>query len=455
MKMIRWFSLFFMILIIKGGSVQGQDSNYVKRVICDLSAPEMYGRAAPYNGEYLAAQYIKKELKQLKVHPLGNNFFQEYPIYGYEMIGDVTVVVDKVVLNNFYDYRLPFHTPSINGEFRVIHAPLEILDYTIESDSYQLSEMAQTRWERFQKKNKERLKSEVIYFNADLISDLPCDSLTKVRIRQNLNNWKHETTNVFEFSKIMIGMSDLPGFGTRKMEEKEFSFFYIKPEKITHKTKKIRIHFENKMGYRTTQNVVGIIPGTTEPDSFVVLMGHYDHLGMLGDDCVFYGAFDNASGVAYVLSLGQYFVHNRLKYSIILILTSGEESGLQGSTYFVEYPLVPLDKIIQVINFDLVCGGDEGLMMFNGVNPLNARFLNQMERINEAENWVPQIKRGRNAPNSDHYPFTLKEIPALFTLTIGGLKPNETHTPEDRCEFCGVNYSERILKLFIRTLETF
>lgn len=101
MKMIRWFSLFFMILIIKGGSVQGQDSNYVKRVICDLSAPEMYGRAAPYNGEYLAAQYIKKELKQLKVHPLGNNFFQEYPIYGYEMIGDVTVVVDKVVLNNF------------------------------------------------------------------------------------------------------------------------------------------------------------------------------------------------------------------------------------------------------------------------------------------------------------------------------------------------------------------
>jgi Zn-dependent M28 family amino/carboxypeptidase len=78
-----------------------------------------------------------------------------------------------------------------------------------------------------------------------------------------------------------------------------------------------------------------------------------------------------------------------------------------------------------------------------------------MERINEAENWVPQIKRGRNAPNSDHYPFTLKEIPALFTLTIGGLKPNETHTPEDRCEFCGVNYSERILKLFIRTLETF
>ncbi|HQQ21291.1 MAG TPA: hypothetical protein PK471_05235, partial [Bacteroidales bacterium] len=69
--------------------------------------------------------------------------------------------------------------------------------------------------------------------------------------------------------------------------------------------------------------------------------------------------------------------------------------------------------------------------------------------------WVPEIQRGRNAPNSDHYPFTLKKIPALFTLTIGGHKPIATHTPDDRCEFCGVNYSERILKLFIRTLETF
>ncbi|HNY62699.1 MAG TPA: M28 family peptidase [Bacteroidales bacterium] len=455
MKTLQWLPLFFMTLIIKGGSVQGQDSNYVKRIICDLSAPEMYGRAAPYNGEYLAAQYLRRELQQIQVDPLGNNYFQEYPIYGYEMIGNVSVVVDKIILKNFYEYRLPFHTPSIDGEYRVIQAPLEILDYTKEEDTYQLSEMAQIHWEQLQKKYKERLKSEVIYFNADRISDLPCDSLTKVRIRQNLNDWKHETTNIFEFSKIMIGMSELPGFGTRKMEEKEFSFFYVKPEKITPKTKKIRIHFENKMGYRTTQNVVGMIPGTTEPDSFVVLIGHYDHLGMLGDDCVFYGAHDNASGVAYVLSLGQYFVQNRLKYSVVLILSSGEESGLQGSTYFVEHPLVPLDQIIQVINFDLLCGGDEGLMMFNGVNPLCARFLDQMERINGTENWVPEIQRGRNAPNSDHYPFTLKKIPALFTLTIGGHKPIATHTPDDRCEFCGVNYSERILKLFIRTLETF
>ncbi|HQQ21357.1 MAG TPA: hypothetical protein PK471_05565, partial [Bacteroidales bacterium] len=60
MKTLQWLPLFFMTLIIKGGSVQGQDSNYVKRIICDLSAPEMYGRAAPYNGEYLAAQYLRR-----------------------------------------------------------------------------------------------------------------------------------------------------------------------------------------------------------------------------------------------------------------------------------------------------------------------------------------------------------------------------------------------------------
>lgn len=431
-----------------------QDSNYIKKIICDLSAPEMYGRGTPYNGEYKAALYIREELKRLKVTPLGKDYFQDYPIYGYEMIGDVSVTIGEVTLQNFYDYRLPFHTPSINGDFQIIEAPLEMLDYTVDNGIYSLSELAQEKWSKFSKKYITKCQTECIYFNADKIKELLVDSLTKKRITDNLNQWKGDSENYFGFSTILIGTSSLPGFGTRPYPEKSFGFFYIKPEFITKKSKRIEIHFDNKMGYRTTQNVLGMVEGTLYPDSFIIFTAHYDHLGMLGDDCVFPGAFDNASGVAFVLSFAQYFKQKPLPYSTLFILNSGEESGLQGSTYFVNNSLINLQNVKQVLNFDLLCGGNDGILFFNGIDTICAPFLTVMETVNQTENIVPQILKRRNVPNSDHYPYTQSEIPALFALTIGGGKP-PTHHPEDKCESCAVDFSENLLKLFILTLENF
>lgn len=431
-----------------------QDSLYIKKIICDLSEPEMYGRGTPYNGDFKAAQYIRKEFKNLKINPLGVNYFQEYPIYGYEMIGNVSVTIGDSTLKNFYDYRLPFHTPSINGNFKIIEAPLEILDYTFENGVYTLSENGSKIWKKFSKKYKKELTTEMIYFNADKIKELLVDSITKFRINKNLDLLKIDSITYFGFSKILIGTSSLPGFGTRPYAEKEFGFFYIKPEFITKKTKKIEVHFDNKMGFRTTQNVVGMVEGTLYPDSFIVFIGHYDHLGMLGDDCIFPGAFDNASGTAYVLALAKYFKQKPLPYTTVFILASGEESGLQGSTYFVNNPLINLQNIKQVLNFDLLCGGNDGILFFNGIDTLCFPFLKVMDEVNSVENLVPKIDKRRNIPNSDHYPFTQKKIPALFTLTMGGGKP-PTHHPEDKCEACAVDFSENILKLIILTLEKF
>lgn len=431
-----------------------QDSLYIKKIICDLSSPEMYGRGTPYNGDFKAAQYIREEFKNLKITPLGVNYFQEYPIYGYEMIGNVSVTIGDSTLKNFYDYRLPFHTPSINGTFSIIEAPLEILDYTFGNEIYVFTEKASKKSAKFYKRCHNDFSNKVIYFNMDKIKDLNLDSLSKKRITDNLNNWKIDSVNCFGFSKILIGTSSLPGFGTRPYAEKEFGFFYIKPEFITKKTKKIEVHFDNKMGFRTTQNVVGMVEGTLYPDSFIVFIGHYDHLGMLGDDCIFSGAFDNASGTAYVLALAKYFKQKPLPYTTVFILASGEESRLQGSTYFVNNPLINLQNIKQVLNFDLLCGGNDGILFFNGIDTLCFPFLKVMEEVNSVENLVPKIDKRRNIPNSDHYPFTQKKIPALFTLTMGGGKP-PTHHPEDKCEACAVDFSENILKLIILTLEKF
>lgn len=434
--------------------LSAQDSLYIQKIICDLSTPEMYGRGTPYQGDLKAALYIRNELENMQIQPLGDSYFQIYPIFGYDMSGKVSFVLNSDTLENFYDYRLPFHTPSINGTFNVIAAPLEILDYTYDNGNVVFSKTAKRKWTKFKKTYQNRIQTEIIYFDMDQIQNLQTDSLTKKRITDHLNEWKIDSTNIFGFKHIVIGTKTLPGFGTRPYPLKDFSLFYIKPEFLQTNNNKIDIHFTNKMEWRTTQNVNGIVKGTQYPDSFVVFMAHYDHLGLLGDDCIFHGAFDNASGTAYVLAFAKYFKQNPAPFSTVFALVSGEESGLQGSTFFVNNPLIPLENIKIVLNFDLMCGGNDGLLFFNGIDTLCAPFLAVMESLNNKIQLVPKIDKRRNIPNSDHYPFTLKKIPALFALTMGGMKP-PTHHPEDSCESCGVDASEKIMKLFIQSVENF
>lgn len=453
---LKSFVTLLFILLFQGHFylTVAQDSLFLKRIICELSAPEMFGRGTPYQGDLIAANYIQNELELMDVQPLGDSYFQNYPIFGYDMSGDVYLILNQDTLQNFYDYRLPFHTPSMNGSYDLIEAPLLILDYTIENDKVVFSKKAEKVWKKWKRQHEKQLQSEIIYFDIDQIPNLKVDSLTKKRITDHLNEWKIDSTNLFGFKQIAIGTQNLPGFGTRPYPVKNFSIFYIKPEFVKQKQNTIQIHFENKMGWRTTQNVCGVVEGTQFTDSFIVFIGHYDHLGLLGDSCVFYGAFDNASGTAYVLAFAQYFKKNPLKYSTLFILASGEESGLQGSTFFVNNPLIPLENIKLVLNFDLMCGGNDGILFFNGIDTLCKPFLSVMEDLNDKEQWVSKIDKRRNIPNSDHFPFTQKRIPALFALTMGGQKP-PTHHPEDKCESCGVDASEKILQLFIRTLENF
>lgn len=449
-----YLNLFLLCFMLASSHhILAQDSLYLKKIICDLSAPEMYGRGTPYQGDLKAAVYIQKELESLHIQPLGETYFQNYPIYGYDMSGMVSLSLNSTLLKNFFDYRLPFNTPSINGNYKLIEAPLEILDYVNENGVCTFSSKAEKKWKKFQRKYKEELKNQIIYFNMDEVNQLDVDTVTRLRMLSNLNDWKVSKSNGFGFTKVCIGTKNLPGFGTRPYPEKDFAFFYIKPEFLSQKNS-VEIHFTNKMEWRTTQNVCGIVEGTQYKDSFIVFIGHYDHLGLLGDSCIFNGAFDNASGTAYVLAFAKYFKEKPLKYSTVFILASGEESGLQGSTYFVEHPLIPLQNIKQVLNFDLLCGGNDGVLFFNGIDSLCLPFLTTMDVVNQKEQWVPKIDKRKNIPNSDHFPFTQKQVPALFALTMGGLKP-PTHHPDDKCESCGVDASERILKLFIRTLENF
>ena len=83
-------------------------------------------------------------------------------------------------------------------------------------------------------------------------------------------------------------------------------------------SKKIKVHIKSKLLDHKTNNVIGYIEGTEIKDTFIVLTAHYDHLGMMGKT-MFPGANDNASGVAMMLDMADYFSINPCKYSIAFL----------------------------------------------------------------------------------------------------------------------------------------
>ena len=204
-----------------------------------------------------------------------------------------------------------------------------------------------------------------------------------------------------------------------------------------------------KAGYRS-QNICGYIPG--EVDTMIVFTAHYEHLGMNGDT-VFHGAHYNASGTAAVMDLARMANQQRGHYTYVFLLFGGEESGLVGSRWFAEHPLISFATVKLLVNIDLFCGGDDGLMVVNANSRETAPYVDLLQRINDLQGLTPRIGRRDNAANSDHYWFT-GECPAIFIYTLGG-PFGGYHSPTDTCEGCGLaNYHRHmtLLRAFIEQL---
>jgi hypothetical protein len=183
----------------------------------------------------------------------------------------------------------------------------------------------------------------------------------------------------------------------------------------------ILVNIENKFqsNFRAS-NICGVVRGTSQPDSLLVITAHYDHLGGMGSHTYFPGANDDASGVSMLLALARYYSRHPLKYSVAFICFAGEEAGLVGSKYFSEKPLFALNKIRFLLNLDLVGTGDEGITVVNG-----SLFKKEFTLINEINNhnkYVVKIKSRGKAANSDHYWFTEKEVPSFFIYALGGIQ---------------------------------
>ncbi|WP_397447394.1 M28 family peptidase [Polaribacter sp. R77954] len=104
----------------------------------------------------------------------------------------------------------------------------------------------------------------------------------------------------------------------------------------------------------TSANIIGVLEGKSKKDEYVIISAHYDHLGNegKGEDKIYNGANDDASGVTGVLALAEYFKKVGNERTIVFAAFTAEEMGLIGSTHFGKG--IDANKFVAGINLEMI-----------------------------------------------------------------------------------------------------
>lgn len=119
---------------------------------------------------------------------------------------------------------------------------------------------------------------------------------------------------------------------------------------------KFDITIKQQLNEQQASNVVGILPGKSKKDERVVFSGHYDHLGVGkagGDDSIYNGANDDASGITAVIEMARYYgkVKN-FERTLVFVAFAAEEIGGFGSQYFSKQ--LDADKVVAMFNIEMI-----------------------------------------------------------------------------------------------------
>ena len=235
-----------------------------------------------------------------------------------------------------------------------------------------------------------------------------------------------------------------------------------------------------------THNVVGVVEGTDPhlKSTYVAFGAHYDHVGYMqldahgdgrrpqapgiispsaAEDRIWNGADDDGSGTVALMALARAFGEGRHpKRSLIFVWHAGEEVGLYGSRYFVDYPTVPIDAVVAQLNIDMI-----GRNRNDQASEANTVYLVGSDRVSsELHEISREANRTLSPPlvldyemndpadheqlyyRSDHYSYASKGIPIIFFTT--GLHP-DYHANTDEVSKIEFAKMTRVVQLVYET----
>lgn len=392
-SLIKKFIVICFLALGCSTQLNAQDMRYIKRCINTLASPGFGGRGYVGNSRDKGAKFIHRNYSEMGLNSFSqdSNYYQQYQF-------DVNTFPSKMELKLGKKQMSPgenFLVDAASVGFRTTaKSKLERVNLNKVDDSLEWIKV-KSKFKVsgvYQLNHVDSLCKRLKMSQGALVADLPkaCYILPQTKKL----TWTVATHNIAA------------------------TILYV-PDSSLPKGRKVEVAIDHKLEQAAVnKNVIGYVPGTEVPDSFIVFTAHYDHLGKMGARTIFPGANDNASGTSFMLAAAKYYQENPQKYSIAFIAFSGEEAGLLGSKYYVEHPVFPLASIKILLNIDLMADATDGITVVNAVKQKEAFDL--LESINAEHNYLPKVNSRDNAPNSDHYPFTQNKVPAIFIYANGG-----------------------------------
>lgn len=420
--------LLLLLFLLNCFAARAQDAKYLRHQIATLASPTMNGRGYVKKGLEHAEKYILRLFKEYGLRPVGKDsaYLQSYNFPVVTFPDTLALRIGKKDLAPGEEFIIDAASPSYHGS-------------KMKGSDVDLGGIEDAKdWESqkgrlFAKPRLYRLSGLDSFFRH-----------TGIR--------PHQLADALPKGAYIIPQSGKMNWDVATAQTAA-TIFYVEDSVLPKRIRKAAIDVHSKLETDIrSNNVMGMVRGTAQPDSFIVFTAHYDHLGRMGYDALFPGASDNASGVAMLLGLAKYYAAHPQRYSMLFIAFSGEEAGLLGSKFYTEHPGVPLAQMRFLINIDIMGDATDGVTVVNATE--YPKEFSQLERLNKKGGYLPQIRSRGKAAISDHYLFSEAGVPAFFMYSNGG--PGFYHDIFDRAgtlKLINIPNVAKLLQDFVSALQ--
>ena len=417
--------------------INKEDLKYYVRI---LSHDSLQGRFPGAEGQKKAASFIAQKFRELDLDSMSTGYFQKFRLAGTEW-DEVYLEKAGKRLRNFREMAYLGHlAQNEEVEKKLVFggtgedAELDHVDVRNKVVLVFTDNLRSTT--RFRDKLMKRGAFAAIFANPDnnrqfqSIRNTYSEHALKKRIMLSGANY---SDSIPRFMNFIIPNSQIKRLTDQSKDElqtliRENRLNDFPEISIKLKCQLIKEEIE-------TENVIGHLQGR-EPLTIVV-SAHYDHLGIERKK-VFPGADDNASGTAALIELAEMFSSmDSLRYSMIFLATSAEETGLHGSRYFVENLS---GKVLVNLNMDMISRTDTARKVYSKyIYVIGTDIYPQFrDVIKKSDQDYPECFIDYSLNNSeditgfyhrsDQYSFHKAGIPAI--MFFAGLH-DDYHSPSD------------------------
>ena len=439
------------------------DTVDLRRHLSFLASDSLHGRAFGTNtdGLTIAAEYLAGQAQYNGLLPFNNLYFQQVKLNAVKA-GTKTILQPVKKGKNLHP---EFAAVTLNPEIGNINKrDLQLVFAAFGDDSVLISSLSKEsvkgkiiivsqgneeivkdqkefRWNNSIERRKIE-KLSVLEPEAIVFITLPGDK--KNNTFKQIGSWLKRDKYILESEKstipLVISTPDFADYllGKRgKWEEILKKCISGKIDRYFTLKGKVNYSISVNSELLNAQNVMGIIPGSDSilQNECVVLMAHYDHLGIDKDGEIYNGADDNGSGSVLLLEVAEAFSSMKVKpkRSIVFLWVTGEEIGLLGSRFYTENPIFPLEKTKACINIDMAGRVYEPrdsvwkkspkmVKDFDGLFTLSNDVWPELKKINQRNCEKLGLIPDSSLPayflrSSDHFHFHNNSVPILNYAT--------------------------------------